>query len=433
MFENIRFRTIWSLTAPLIIAQSVILVNGIVDLVIIGPIGTGAVAAASISNAICAVLFNFLEGFRTGTTVLVSGSTGNESRIRDVVRTAFVLCAVTGAVIAVASPFIADAVFAPNATGEDSLRANEYLLIWLCSVPVVLLMNVVTGLFRGLGNTVIPAIVSVGVCVLNAGISYLLVWGGFGVRGLGMTGSAWGTLIAEIIGLAALLLIAMRTKKTSRYIGVAGKQLHVREFVSLAANVGCNSGFTLAAFLIFVFMLRSLGDKALAVHQITLQVFNVAYMPAMGFLVAATIIIPRYNAAGRGEMVVKAARRISLMSFATIAVFCAAILISARTIGSFLSPADAAVAESAVHTIRLVCVGELFSSVYMVMRGVLIGCGDSRFILYEGLVSGYVIFLPLGYLLADIAGFGVYGGYCAFIVWCAVDCLALLVRFRCKR
>ncbi len=90
-------------------------------------------------------------------------------------------------------------------------------------------------------------------------------------------------------------------------------------------------------------------------------------------------------------------------------------------------------AAQATATLRLVCVGQLFSAVYMVLRGALTGSGDTRFIVYEGLVSGYLVFLPLAYLLAIKAGYGIYGGYAAFVLWCIADCTALTARFCSRR
>jgi Na+-driven multidrug efflux pump len=69
----------------------------------------------------------------------------------------------------------------------------------------------------------------------------------------------------------------------------------------------------------------------------------------------------------------------------------------------------------------------------MVLRGALTGCGDTRFIVYEGWVSGYLVFLPLAYLFAMNLGYGILGGYVGFILWCMTDCVALALRFYFKR
>lgn len=117
------------------------------------------------------------------------------------------------------------------------------------------------------------------------------------------------------------------------------------------------------------------------------------------------------------------------MSFGAILVVSLALFFFAPAVAAFFSPADREVAEQAARTLRLVCLGQLFSSVYMVMRGALTGCGDTRFLVYEGLVSGYLVFLPLAWLLAVNTGHGIYGGYVAFLLWCATDCAALTGRF----
>ncbi len=48
---------------------------------------------------------------------------------------------------------------------------------------------------------------------------------------------------------------------------------------------------------------------------------------------------------------------------------------------------------------------------------------------YEGFVPGYLIFLPVAYLLSVKISYGVYGGYIAFLLWTAVDCIAFAYRF----
>ena len=66
------YKQIGKLAFPIIAAQSVVLLNGMIDLAFVGPLGTEAIAAVAVANALCAVIFNFLEGLRLGTTVLVA-------------------------------------------------------------------------------------------------------------------------------------------------------------------------------------------------------------------------------------------------------------------------------------------------------------------------------------------------------------------------
>jgi Na+-driven multidrug efflux pump len=251
---------------------------------------------------------------------------------------------------------------------------------------------------------------------------------------MGVKGAALGTLIATSVGLLLTTYLVLKRPLTTKYINL--KQAffkQIPEYIALATDVGLNTGFTLLALLAFVYIMKQLGVAALAVHQITLQVFTFAYLPAIGFLITASIIAPQLLASKQEHLLRPTVNRICKMSFGVIVVTSGLLFIFSATVSSFFSPVDKTVAKQAAQTIKLVCVAQLFSAIYMVMRGALSGCKDTRFILYEGLVSGYLIFLPLAYLLAVKAGYGVYGGYVAFLLWCITDCAALTVRFYLKK
>ena len=106
------YKQIGRLAFPIIFAQSVVLMNGLIDLAFIGPYGTEAIAAVSIANALCATLFNFLEGFRLGTTVLVarSSAANDTAKAAAVVNCGLLLAAAVGALCAVFAPRISAAV-----------------------------------------------------------------------------------------------------------------------------------------------------------------------------------------------------------------------------------------------------------------------------------------------------------------------------------
>lgn len=436
MQNIIGYKQISKLAFPVIIAQSVVLISGIIDLAFIGAYGTEAIAAVSVANALCATSFNFLEGFRIGTTVLISKAVAanDVQKATAVVNSGLFLVALIGIVCVVFAPYISNTVYAIAGNEQMKYYGADYLKVWLWALPIILFAYVLAGLFRGLRDTTTPLYSTLVICLLNAFLDYLFVRGGFGFPSLGVKGAAWGTLLANLAGLMILVCLAVKKPLTNKYIFLQQQFFRqVPEYVALAGDVGLNTGFTLLALLLFVCLIKPLGAAALAVHQITLQIFNFAYLPALGFLITASIIVPQLLGNHQRYLLLPTVNRICKMSFSIILVISSLLFIFSSTVGSFFSPADQLVASQAAETLKLVCLGQLFSAIYMVLRGVLTGCGDTRFVVYEGWVSGYLIFLPLAYFLAVKTGWGIYGGYVAFLCWCVADCAALVFRVYIQR
>ena len=426
------YKQIGKLAFPIIAAQSVVLLNGMIDLAFVGPFGTEAIAAVAVANALCAVIFNFLEGLRLGTTVLVArfSAAGERGKAAEAVSHGFWAVITVGVNLLCWAPFVSEGVYAAFGSDELARYGIGYLTLWLRAIPIILFSYVVTGLFRGLGDTTTPLYATVVNCGLNIGLDYLLVFGHWGFPALGVAGAAWGTLLANAAGLLLLCRLAWRNPLTRQYLRVQQPSWNaLRQYVLFAAEIGLNTGGTLLALLLFVVIIRPLGAAALAVHQITLQVFNLAYLPGIGFLITASIVAPQLIGRGDAAGLMPVVKRISLMSFASLFLVSSLLFSCSLAVSAFFSPADPAVAQEASATLRLVCVGQLFSSLYMVMRGALTGCGDTRFIACEGWVSAYAVFLPTAYWLTIRLDYGVFGGYMAFVLWCAVDCLALSWRF----
>lgn len=436
MKSIISYKQIGKLAFPVILAQSVVLINGMIDLAFIGPYGTEAIAAVSIANAICATLFNFLEGFRLGTTVLISqaSATNDVRKARAVVNIGLFLISVIGVFFFALGSQISQLVYTVVGDAQMQRHGVDYLTVWLWAIPLILCSYVLVGLFRGLKDTATPLYSTFVVCTLNIFFDYLFVCGGFGFPSLGVKGAAWGTLLANLVGVVIIAFLAVKKPVTNYYIDLKQPFFrYVREYVSLAADVGLNTGFTLLALLLFVCLMKPLGATALAVHQITLQVFNFSYLPTIGFLITASILVPQLLENRQEDFVLPMVNRICKMSFGVILIVSSLICTFSAAIGQFFSPTDNLAAAQAAQTLKLVCLGQLFSSVYMVMRGALTGSGDTRFIVYEGVVSSYLVFLPAAYFLAVWAGYGIFGGYIAFLLWCMVDCTALAYRFYSRR
>lgn len=425
----ISYKEIAKLAWPVTLSQGIMLVNGIVDLGFISPLGTEAIAAVAVSNVICVTLMNFFEGFRLGTTVLVAKA-AKPQQAASILNTALFLAAVLGLIIILTAPFISPAVFKHISNPAVACHGTGYLKYWLYVLAVSFTLNTLVGFYRGLGDTFTPLYVGIMLCLVNAGLDYLFIYGHAGLPVLGAKGAALATLTANSIGTIILFYLLFCRSSLIKYLDFQQPILpFIKEYLILALHVGMSTGLTNLALLIFMGIISTLGAAELAVHQITMQIFLFAYLPGMGFLITASILVPQLIGSKKDHLIQGTVTRICKVSLGTILLLSGVIYLSAPAISAFFSPADLSVAKEAVKTIRLVCLSQLSCAVYMVLRGALTGKRDTAFLVYEGLVSAYVIFLPLAYFLSITSGYGVFGGYLAFLVWCFSDSLALTIRF----
>ncbi len=424
--KSISYGTIFGIAFPVAVSQSAARIIGMTDLSFVAPLGVDAVASLSLASMLWAAIFTFLEGFRTGTTLLTAEAfgAGREDRAAAVLRTGVAGALLFGGAIAALAGPISRALFAFPGAERIAVCGIEYMTISLRAAPATLLFFVGVGAFRGAADTRTPLYAGILVCVVNASLDAALVPGRMGFPSLGAAGAAWASLVAYCLGAGALVFLQLGKHRQ----GCVSRDIVLR-FVKTSVDVGIFSGAISLALFIFVLMIRTLGGEALAVHHVCFQVFLCTYLPASGFQVAASVLVSGFRSAGEHALARMAAMRVVRVASLFSALVGVGMWFGARSIAAFFSPSDPIVVARAAETLRFMCVAQMFSVMYMTLQGSLLGYSDTRFLAFEGLVSGYGVFLPCAWFLMLRRGGGVGAGYVAFLVWTAFDFVCLLARW----
>ena len=430
-------KNIFRLAWPTIISQSTILTVGIIDLLFIGQLGTAAIAAIAISNAFINTFYQFMEGIRTGTTVLTARNFGAEDKttISKVLNLSMIFSLIIGIIIILVAPIISNLVYAIAQSPEAlSAGGDKYLYIRLLETPFFLLFLAISGFFRGLENTFIPLMGSIFIFFANIILAYSFIYGKFGVPALGVEGAAWATLMANTIGTIAMFVFLYKSKLTKTYLKLIFKFKQLKkEYLKISLDIGIFMGLTSLAFLIFMFLFSRLGPQTIAAHQITFQVFLISYLPPHGFLVATTIIIGKLFGEKRKDLVLPATLKIIFICFIFMGIISLLLFFFSYKIALLFSPMDTIVAELASKTIKLISMEELIATFYLIVMGALTAAKDTRFLVYVSFISSYLVFLPTSYFLGITLKLGIFGGYLGFIVWALFDGLVLTWRFFIQR
>jgi putative MATE family efflux protein len=444
MKENYTFSTIYKLAWPAIISHATVMFVSIIDLAFIGRIeaATLAIAAAAISNNVCAAIYYFLEGIRTGTTVLIARFFGanQQSQITKTINLALFLALIISPIVFLIVYLSAPLMFTFAKNESIAKMGNSYLMIRLLGLPFHLVIFAIIGTFRGLKNTFYPFLITLAICSLNIFLNYSFVYDVIKLPFSKINNIATATAMSYFICAIFAFTLLLKSKLTRKYVNLKAKFKSIlKTFIKIGTEIGLYAGFVVLSLFIFVFIFTALGPQALAAHQIVFQIFLVTSLPPMGFFVATTILVGKLfgeksrHYIRRRNLVLPVMKKIWIAGapiVLSMSIICA---IFAKPIAHFFSPTNSFVAKTAANSIYLICAMQLFNSIFLIIRGALIAAKDTLFILIAGSITAYLFFLPMSFFVGIKLGYGVFGGFLIFLIWTIIDTIVFTTRFLIKR
>ena len=290
-------RTVLKLAIPSIFANITVPLVGMADTAIAGRLGDATVLGGI---AIASMLFDLLYwnmGFlRVGTGGMVAQAYGRGD-YKDAMST-FALGITTA--LAFAFLFIvcqwvyveAAFHFIECSPGIEAL-AREYFFIRIWAAPATLSLNVFKGFFIGMQNAVSPMAVDITVNVTNIAASIFFAF----YAGLGFSGIAWGTLVAQYVGLilaASLMVFQYRRHFHLMDIRNDIRPGKIRKFFMLNADLFVRSLCFLFIYAGLTSLAAKYGDVDLAVSSIMMKLMLLYSYFVDGFAYAGEALSGRY-------------------------------------------------------------------------------------------------------------------------------------------
>tara|TARA_R110002012_G_scaffold35788_3_gene101826 strand:+ start:102477 stop:103868 length:1392 start_codon:yes stop_codon:yes gene_type:complete len=357
-------RMVLAIAVPMTLAFLTTPLLGLVDTAVVGRLGDaallGGLAIAAILFDLVFTTFNFL---RTATTGLVAQAMGRDDPTEEqaVFWRSLMISAVAGLLVIAATPLLLAAGLAfMGARGEIAAAASTYLMIRALSAPAALANYAILGyvLGRGMGGT--GLLLQTVINGTNIVLSILLgLWLGYGLEGV-----AWATVIAEITGCAAGLLVIHRN--FDRAHAPAWKQIidraSILRLMSLNGDIMIRSFALITAFAWFTRLGTGFGETTLAANAILMNFFMVAGYYLDGFATAAEQLAGRAIGARYRPAFDKAVRLTVFWGFA----------LAGFTTGFFLVFGDAVIGlMTTLESVRLEAGSYLFWAALTAVAGVL--------------------------------------------------------------
>ena len=292
-------RQILRIALPSIVSNITVPLLGLVDVAIVGHLGSpayiGAIAVGGLMFNIIYWLFAFLRMGTSGLTAQALGRRDLTEAVCLLLRSLLIAGAVALALLALQVPIRQTAFLLIRPTGEVARWAATYFHICIWGAPAMLGLYGLTGWYLGMQNSRIPMLVAITQNVVNIAASLSFVYFG----GMKVEGVALGTLVAQwaglLMGLALWLASYGRLRK---YVRQAWRRVWQREalarFFSVNRDIFLRTLCLVAVTLFFTSAGAAQGDVVLAVNTLLMQLFTLFSYVMDGFAYAGEALSGRH-------------------------------------------------------------------------------------------------------------------------------------------
>jgi putative MATE family efflux protein len=347
------------------------------DTAIVGHLGTRPLGGLGVAGAVLSVAFGIFNFLAYGTTATVARRLGAGDRkgaaehgVAGVWLALGLGAALTGLGLLLSGPVIS----AMGASARVAPYARTYLRISLLGAPFVLVALAGTGYLRGLQDTRTPLVIALAANALNLALEGFLVYG----IHLGIAGSAWGTVIAQVGAALAYLTIVRRNVRASN-ASARPDRAQLREAGAVGAYLTVRTGSLLLAFTAATSIASRIGDAQVAAHQIAFQLWLLLALCLDAIAIAGQAIVGRALGAGDAALTRASSRRMLEWGL-MVGVVLGLLVLALDPLLALVFTRDPAVRNELRPVLVAVALMQPVGGIVFVLDGILIGAGDVRYL-----------------------------------------------------
>lgn len=409
MTEGSPLRHILSFTLPLLIGNLFQQFYNLVDSIVVGNyVGANALAAVGTCGSLSFLFFSLSSGLAMGIGILASQYFGakDENAIRETVaNSAYILI---GAGLAVSMlGFFGAPMFLSILKVPESIRplSLSYLRVTSLGIVAVALYNGVASLLRALGDSKSPLYFLILSCFVNILLDLLFVL----QLNLSVFGVALATVISQLLSFAVSVLYAWKKVSYFQLTRAEWKPRMpiIRRCMQLGIPMALQSSLIAVSVMVLQGVVNSFGETVMAAYTVVGKVEQLVQMPFVSLSAALTSFAGQNKGAGKIDRVKQGYRVSTLMvlvlSLAMIPFFW---MLGTWVVGCFVKEAE--VITIGAQALRIDSLFYFGLGMIYVPRGILNGCGDSRFSLMNG-IAEVICRVIFAYFLTAIPALGFWG------------------------
>ena len=415
------YKNFYKIAWPSALEALLVAMIGAVDTIMVGALGSGAIAAVGITTQPKFILLAVIFSLNTGITAVTARRKGqeNQKEANRTVRVGIFICAILSLLMACLGYLFAKPIM--KFAGADDSYLNDaitYFRILMFSIPFQALNLTINAAHRGCGRTKIAMTTNIISNLINIAFDYLLINGIGSFPRLEVKGAA----IATVMGAFVAFLISLNTLfRKNGYLtfhfkaGWSIRKEVLDPIMKVSSSAFVEQVFVRIGFLAYAAIVARLGTTAYATHLICMNLLTLSFCFGDGLSIAASALVGQNLGAKRPDLSIiygKTGQRLAFMISCVIFL----VFLVGRSFLVSLFTDDAAIIVLGANIMVLGALGTHMQTSQVVLSGCLRGSGDTGYVAVTSLISVAIVRPILTWLLCFPLGLGLYGAWVALLV-----------------
>ena len=388
-------KNIFYFSLPYLLSYFLQTLYGMADLFIIGQFdGAAGTTAVSIGSQVMHMITVIIVGLAMGTTVSIAQAVGAKDKkqaSRCTGNTITLFLGVSVVLMVILLLLVKPIVLVMSTPSEAVSGTVAYLTICFIGIPFITAYNIISSIFRGLGDSKSPMYFIAVACAANITLDYLFM----GALHLGPSGAALGTTLSQTLSVI-LALIAIRKRDTGIRLtrsDLSPQTAVMGQILKIGVPIALQDGFIQIAFIIITIIANRRGLEAAAAVGIVEKIISFLFLIPSSMLSTVSALGAQNIGAGkqkRAEQTMWCAALIAVVFGLIVAITIQ--FISVPVVGLFTT--DAEVARLGGQYIRGYIWDCIFAGVHFTFSGYFCACGRSEFSFLHNIIAILLVRIP---------------------------------------
>ena len=400
---------------------------GMADLFIIGQFeGVASTTAVSIGSQVMHMVTVMIVGLAMGATVSIGQAigAGNKKKAAKDIGNTITLFMGLAIVAAVVLLFFIKPIVGVMSTPQEAVSGTRiYLTICFIGIPFITAYNIISSIFRGMGDSKSPMYFIAVACVVNIALDYLFI----GAFHMGAAGAALGTTCSQTVSVIIALIVIMK-KKTGISLSKNDFKMDketMGQLLKIGIPVALQDGFIQIAFIVITIIANRRGLDTAAAVGIVEKIISFLFLVPSSMLSTVSALGAQNIGAGKPERA-RATLRYAVMITVSFGIIVAIIIqfISGPVVGLFT--ANASVILLGSQYIRGYILDCIFAGIHFSFSGYFCACGRSEVSFIHNLASILLVRIPGVYITSKAftslfpMGLATAGGSMLSVIICLI-------------